>query len=645
MRIGRFGTSSFAGARLDAVRFLAALLFVLLPAAALADKRVALVIGNSAYEYVSKLPNPANDAEDVAAALKRLGFTVTAAHDLDYNQMRLALRDFGDAAAGADLALVYFAGHGIEIENTNYLIPVNAELKSDRDVEFEAIRLDSVIGALDASKGVKIVLIDACRNNPFLSSMTMTTATRSVGRGLARVDPGGVLVGYAARGGTTSLDGKGRNSPFAKAVLTNIEVPGLELGKMFRKIRDSVLEETGGQQEPFTYGSLPGEDIFLAPPVVQASLDQPAQQPATAPDTQSATRTAAPVTPAAPPEPSPEDKLFSAVKDVDSLRGWAIYFRQFPHGAHYEEAIAKEEQRLEVTIWTFILNHSREPLMPSIRKPLDLSRIDSAVASEVETWIGLTGPDDIAVQAMLKREGYYSGAADGKMGPATRDAIRGFQSANGISPTGIVTRATAAALGLPLYTDPTNIKPAISQTLALPLRKGLLQAIGEDPRLVTVMDRYVQVRSFVYGYFRGHVYIAILHDRPYSVAGMQTQLASVGAHLATITSKEENDFVVDLIRRDPSFWEPYKKEWVAGPMIGLMQKPGSKEPAGGWVWVTGEPVTFKSWTGGHPGNYHGNDSLGGFGFLHPDGPGHGKSNWWGWADYNFASSNYVIEIE
>ncbi|UWR03649.1 caspase family protein [Ruegeria conchae] len=238
-----------------------------------ATDRLALVIGNSAYDHVSNLPNPVNDAGDIAAALERIGFDVTLGTDLDYNRMRLALRDFSETAQNAKVALIYFAGHGIEIDNTNFLIPVNAQLRSDRDVEFETIRLDMAVNSIADVDGLKIILVDACRNNPFLAEMTRTSATRSIGRGLGRIDPGGVLVGYGARGGTLAQDGDGRNSPYAEALLRHIEEPGLELGKMFRKVRDTVYDLTDGYQEPFTYGSLPGDDIFLVPAV--AVVDPP----------------------------------------------------------------------------------------------------------------------------------------------------------------------------------------------------------------------------------------------------------------------------------------------------------------------------------------------------------------------------------
>ena len=256
---------------------LAVLFFVLLlfPIAAWAEK-VALVIGNSDYEYVGRLPNPENDATDVAAALDRIGFDVTTGIDLDYRGMRLAIRDFAQKARGADVVFVYYAGHGIEIDNTNYLIPVNAELRSDIDVQLEAIQLNVMLDSISASNGLKVVLVDACRNNPFIAEMTRTSSTRSIGRGLARVDPTGVLVGYSARSGTIAQDGDGRNSPYTEALLSHIEEPGLELGKMFRKIRDDVYQSTDGFQEPFVYGSLPGQNIYLVPAAVQNTDEETA---------------------------------------------------------------------------------------------------------------------------------------------------------------------------------------------------------------------------------------------------------------------------------------------------------------------------------------------------------------------------------
>jgi uncharacterized caspase-like protein len=186
-----------------------------------AEERVALVIGNSAYEAVTKLENPANDTADLAATLKQLDFEVDHVTDLTFDGMRRALRRFSEKASRADVAMVFYAGHGIEVDRQNYLIPVDARLKRADDVDFEALPLDLVMGALNGAKKLKLVLLDACRNNPFAASMKPSNgAKRAIGRGLARVEPSvGTLVGFAAKEGTTASDGEGRNSPYTTALI------------------------------------------------------------------------------------------------------------------------------------------------------------------------------------------------------------------------------------------------------------------------------------------------------------------------------------------------------------------------------------------------------------------------------------------
>ena len=196
---------------------------------AVADgKRVALVIGNSTYRNVQTLPNPANDAADVAGALNRLGFAVTLVTDASFDQMRRGLIALGRDAAGADMAAVFFAGHGMEISGENWLIPVDAELRKDSDAANEAVSLRSVILQVSNATSLGLVILDACRNNPFVAKMFRSLALRAaIGGGLGRIEPvGNVLVAYAARDGTTALDGDGRNSPFTAALLHNIETPG-----------------------------------------------------------------------------------------------------------------------------------------------------------------------------------------------------------------------------------------------------------------------------------------------------------------------------------------------------------------------------------------------------------------------------------
>lgn len=227
-------------------------------------KRVALVIGNAAYTHVPKLSNTLNDADDVAASLGRLGFDVAHVRDGRFDDMRRALRDFGRKTSSAEMAVLFFAGHGMEIGGENWLIPVDAELQRDTDAEAEALSLKSAMLQVASARHLGLVILDACRNNPFAARMTRTIRTRSVDRGLARTEPSdNVLVAYAAKEGTTAADGTGRNSPFTRALLAHIETPGLEINFLFRAVRDDVLKTTRNEQQPFVYGSLSREAVYL----------------------------------------------------------------------------------------------------------------------------------------------------------------------------------------------------------------------------------------------------------------------------------------------------------------------------------------------------------------------------------------------
>jgi tetratricopeptide (TPR) repeat protein len=238
------------------------------PAPVASAKRVALVIGNSDYANVGTLFNPKNDAREVAAVLRRLGFSeVMELYDLDHAAMGRALRDFGDHAAGAEWALVFFSGHGIEVNGANYLIPVDAQLKRDSHVADEAISLERVHAKVDSATKLGMVILDACRNNPFLARMVRSGgATRSVGQGLAAIEPeGNVLVAYAAKAGTYAEDGAGKHSPFTESLLRHIEEADLEISILFRRIRDDVRKKTDRRQDPFVYGSLGSDPLYFTP--------------------------------------------------------------------------------------------------------------------------------------------------------------------------------------------------------------------------------------------------------------------------------------------------------------------------------------------------------------------------------------------
>lgn len=248
------------------------------PQNAEAAKRVALVVGISSYKHVPRLANPGRDSEAVAKLLKDAGFDVVdMRRDLGVAEMRRSIREFSSLASDADMAVIYYAGHGIEVDGANYLIPADARLESDFDVEDEAVSLERILKALEPAKRLRLVILDACRDNPFSKTMKRTVASRSVGRGLAKVEPtvSGTLIAFAARAGAVASDGDGQNSPFATALVRHIAQPGLDLRIAFGKVRDDVIKATNNRQEPFVYGSLGGDTMSLVPPLPAAPPPPP----------------------------------------------------------------------------------------------------------------------------------------------------------------------------------------------------------------------------------------------------------------------------------------------------------------------------------------------------------------------------------
>jgi uncharacterized caspase-like protein len=256
----------------SAFLFLFGFLFCVSTDPALADKRVALVIGMSKYQQVPRLANPARDADAVAALFKQAGFdTINNQRDLGIVELRRVIREFSETSRDADIAVVYYAGHGIEVDGTNYLVPADAKLVSDFDIEDETVSLDRVLKALEGTKRLRLVILDACRDNPFANTMKRSLASRSVGRGLANIEPAmsDTLIAFAAKAGAVASDGDGANSPFAMALVKHIAEPGLDLRLAFGRVRDDVLKSTGNRQEPFVYGSLGGQTMSLVPPAAK----------------------------------------------------------------------------------------------------------------------------------------------------------------------------------------------------------------------------------------------------------------------------------------------------------------------------------------------------------------------------------------
>src|SRR5271156_627350 len=232
-----------------------------------AETRVALVVGNAGYEHADVLANTVNDAVAVSSLLKKAGFDVDERDNLGVVEFKRAVRDFARAAANADIAVVYYSGHGMGFDGRNYLIPTDARLANDSDVEDEAIPLDRVLASTHAAKKLSLIILDACRENPFLRGEGGMATKRVSFKGLVPIESTGTntLVAYAAKAGSVSFDGAGMNSPFATALVKYIAEPGLDIRMALGKVRDEVLATTGNQQEPSNYGSLEGTNIFLVP--------------------------------------------------------------------------------------------------------------------------------------------------------------------------------------------------------------------------------------------------------------------------------------------------------------------------------------------------------------------------------------------
>jgi len=400
----------------------ALLVAVLLAPEARAEKRVALVIGNATYKNAAELRNPRNDAADMAAVLLRLGFEVVTGSDLDKRAMERTIREYGQKLAGADLALFYYAGHGLQVSGQNYLVPVDAQLASEGDIDFEGLPLALVLKQMEREAKTSIVLLDACRDNPLARNLARSMGTRSgqVGQGLAEVRAGvGTLIGFSTQPGNVALDGEGRNSPYAGALIKNLVAPGKDVSAILVAVRNDVLQVTGGRQVPWEHTSLTGE-VFLqgAPP--PASGTPPA---AVAPDY----------------DKEMEIALWNAVKDSKSSAVLQTYLDRFPSGTFAGlarvliEQLAREAGRAAPGPRVATLPPPGVPPMPEARatNPLALAR---------------------ALQTELRRVGCEPGSTSGEWDEASRVALRKFVRLSRIvvpteAPTDVGLQAVAGQKG------------------------------------------------------------------------------------------------------------------------------------------------------------------------------------------------------
>jgi hypothetical protein len=392
--------------------------------AALADKRVAFVVGNSAYRNVAPLANPAIDAKSMAKLLRNVGFDVVEGANLTRDKMTERLLEFGKKAEGADVALFFYAGHGIAVNGTNYLLPVDADLKSEMDVKLgAAINVDLTLEQTMSDAKVKLVFLDACRDNPFAAKIRSAKATRSVSvqSGLAEMKSGeGTLIAFATGPGQTALDGEaGTNSPFTRALMANIASPGVEIQQAMTRVRAQVNEETSKNQLPWGHTNLIGS-VYLNP--VAGAAGQQAY---------------APNTPAVVAGPVSEVELefWRSIKDSNKPEEFNAYLSSYPNGTFKSLALARVAS----------LQDGPSTTTRNLTTGIDPATFAEEADQTSEDQLGLDKGQRRDVQRRLTALGFDT-SVNGKFDEATRSVITRWQAARGYPKTGFLNGLQQKAL-------------------------------------------------------------------------------------------------------------------------------------------------------------------------------------------------------
>jgi uncharacterized caspase-like protein len=399
--------------------------------AALADKRVAFVVGNGAYKNVPQLPNPTMDARTMASTLRNVGFDVVEGYNLTRDKMTEKLLEFGHKAEGADIAVFYYAGHGIAMGGTNYLLPVDADLKSEADVKLGAtINVDTTLDQTMQDAKVKLVFLDACRDNPFAARMQSAKLSRglTVDSGLAAMNTGqGTLIAFATSPGQTALDGdKGTNSPFTRALVANITQPGVEIQQAMTKVRAQVNDETNKNQMPWGHTDLTGS-VYLNPASLPADAKVDSARENNKAD--------APATTAAAPASDMELEFWRSVKDSRKVEELNAYVTNYPNGAFKPLALTR------------IAKLQGGDTSPDATRNLtvDTSSLSDEADQVAEDQIRLDRGNRRDVQRRLTKLG-FDVHVNGKFDDETRNVIKRWQAARGYPSTGFLNRAQHTAL-------------------------------------------------------------------------------------------------------------------------------------------------------------------------------------------------------
>ena len=390
-----------------------------------AERRVAFVVGNGAYKNVAQLPNPAVDAKAMAGVLRNVGFDVVEGTNLTRDKMTERLLEFGKKAQGADVAVFFYAGHGIAISGTNYLLPVDADIKSEMDVKLgAAINIDLTLDQTMSDAKVKLVFLDACRDNPFAAKIKSNSATRSVSvqTGLAEMKSGeGTLIAFATGPGQTALDGQeGTNSPFTRALLANLTQPGLEIQQAMTKVRAQVNEETSKGQLPWGHTNLIGSVYLNGAP---------------APAAPGAVASAAPVAVAAAPGSDVELEFWRSIKDSNKPEELNAYLTSYPNGQFKTLALSRIAS----------LENGPSTTTRNLTTGIDPATFSADSDQTTEDQIGLDKGQRRDVQRRLTGLGFDT-KVTGKFDESTRAVITRWQAARGYPKTGYLNKLQHKAM-------------------------------------------------------------------------------------------------------------------------------------------------------------------------------------------------------
>jgi uncharacterized caspase-like protein len=394
-----------------------------------AEKRVAFVVGNGAYKNVAQLPNPPIDAKAMAGVLRNVGFDVVEGTNLTRDKMTEKLLDFGKKAQGADVAVFFYAGHGIAISGTNYLLPIDADIKSEMDVKLgAAINIDLTLDQTMSDAKVKLVFLDACRDNPFAAKIKSSASTRSVSvqTGLAEMKSGeGTLIAFATGPGQTALDGQeGTNSPFTRALIAHITEPGTEIQQAMTEVRAQVNEETNKSQLPWGHTNLIGS-VYLnpaAPPAPSAAA------PAVTGSTPAAVASSLPGT-------DVELEFWRSVKESNKREELDAYLSSYPNGQFKPLALAR----------IAALENGPSTTTRNISSGVDPATFTEDSNQVTEDQIGLDKGQRRDVQRRLTGLGFDT-KVSGKFDEDTRTVVKRWQAARGYPTTGYFNKLQHKAL-------------------------------------------------------------------------------------------------------------------------------------------------------------------------------------------------------